>query len=175
MTKSISADENHSELPSSIVYNDTTVSHRPFMLDCFNKNYIASGSLFSSSSSPTHSPDPGPGSCVPDVGHIPVGQPFCFAQLTLEEVQRALLSLDLAKSADPDGLEPWFLKLATDFIVKPLQCVFNITITNNCIPAIWKVAHVLLLLKGGDPTVPLWITTNQFLSCAFCQRSLKGW
>lgn len=78
---------------------------------------------------------------VPDVGNIPVGQPFFFfAQFTVEEVQRALLSLDLTKSADPDGLEPC-LKLVTDFITKPLQCIFYITITNNCIPAIWKVAQ----------------------------------
>lgn len=56
--KSIRANENHSDLPLSIIYNDTTVSDRASMLDCFNKRFIASGSLFSRSSPPIDSPAP---------------------------------------------------------------------------------------------------------------------
>lgn len=63
-----------------------------------------------------------------------------------------ILSLDTTKSAAPDHLEPYFLKLAADFIAQPLQYIFNLIIPTNRIPSIWKIAYVLLLLKGGDPT-----------------------
>ena len=150
--KSISATDNHSELPPCIVNDATTVTDRATIVDCFNIHFSASGSLFSRSSSTTAM------SSAPDVGnmslgHISAGQPsFVFRLFSVEEVCRALCSFDISKSAGPDHLEPYFLKLAADFIAKPLQYLFNLTITTNCIPEIWKVAYVLPLLKGGDPT-----------------------
>lgn len=72
---------------------------------------------------------------------------FGFRLFSVEMVRRALLSLDTTKSAGPDNLEPHFLKLAADFIA--LQCLFNLTITTNCIPEIWKVAYGLPLFKRG--------------------------
>lgn len=36
---------------------------------------------------------------------------------------------------------------------EPLTHIFNLTLSNNEIPNIWKSAYVLPLLKGGDPSV----------------------
>ena len=133
-----------------MVFEDANVSDWTSMLDCFYRYFIASGSLFSSSP-PADSSAPGSLPVSDDV-YIPARQPFSFTLFTVEEVHRVLLSLQITKSAGLEGLDPLILKLAADFIAKPIQCIFNVTITTNHIPAIWKVANVLPLLKGGDPT-----------------------
>lgn len=143
--------ENLNNLPPCINSEGATVYYRAFVLECFNKHFIASGSLFSRSSPPNISPVPSHVPSVSDAGLFS-GHPFCFRLFSAEEVHRALLSLDTTKSAGSGHLEPYFLKLATDFIAQPLQCIFNLTVTTNRIPAIWKIAYVLPLLKGGDPT-----------------------
>uniref|UniRef100_A0A3B4Z3D2 Reverse transcriptase domain-containing protein n=1 Tax=Stegastes partitus TaxID=144197 RepID=A0A3B4Z3D2_9TELE len=117
------------------------------MLKCFNEHFIASGSLFNQSPPLKHSPS----SDMTDE-FIFNGQSFHFVPFSVDEVHRALLSLDNKKPAGPDNLEPYFLKLAADFIAKPLTSIFNLTLTQNVIPKVWKSAHVLPLLKGGDPT-----------------------
>ncbi len=45
------------------------------------------------------------------------------------------------------------MRTAADFIAEPLCHIFNLTISENEIPSIWKSAYVLPLLKGGDPSV----------------------
>uniref|UniRef100_A0A669B412 Reverse transcriptase domain-containing protein n=1 Tax=Oreochromis niloticus TaxID=8128 RepID=A0A669B412_ORENI len=50
-------------------------------------------------------------------------------------------------------MEPYFLKLAADYIAEPLSILFNLSITTKEIPSVWKSAFVLPLLKGGDPSV----------------------
>ena len=81
------------------------------------------------------------------------GQAFTFGAVIHSEVCKALKCLDPKKSAGPDQLEPYFLKLAADFIASPLTYLFNLSLETNEIPLIWKSAFVLPLLKGGDPTV----------------------
>ena len=44
------------------------------------------------------------------------------------------------------------LKLAADFIAEPLTNIYNSTLTIKRIPETWKMAHVLPLLKGGEPS-----------------------
>lgn len=68
------------------------------------------------------------------------------------EVHRALKQLDPNKSAGPDKLDPYFLKSAVDFIAEPLTHIFNLTLSNNETPNLWKSAYVLPSLKGGDPS-----------------------
>ncbi len=60
--------------------------------------------------------------------------------------------MDSKKSAGPDSLDPFFLKLAADLIAKPLTCLFNLSLNTNKLPKVWKSAFVLPLLKGGDPS-----------------------
>ena len=46
-------------------------------------------------------------------------------------------------------MDPYFLKLAADFIAGPLAYLFNLTVENKDIPKIWKSAFVLPVLKRG--------------------------
>jgi len=59
----------------------------------------------------------------------------------------------IASGSKISSLEPYFLKLAADFIALPLAYLFNLSLETNEIPLIWKSAFVLPLLKGGDPTL----------------------
>lgn len=68
----------------------------------------------------------------------------------------------------PDQLEPYFLKLAAEFIAQPLSHLYNLCLLNNEVRSIWKYALVLPLLKGGDPS-----NVNTIGQFAFSQRSLK--
>lgn len=69
------------------------------MLDCFNKDFIACGSLFSSSSLLKDLWAQSPSSFVLDACPSPAGQSFSFKLFSVDEIHRALLSLDITKSA----------------------------------------------------------------------------
>jgi len=69
-------------------------------------------------------------------------------------VYDALIGLDIKKSAGPDGLDPYFLKIAAEHIAEPLTHIFNLTIETGLIPSVWKSAYVTPLLKGGDRSNP---------------------
>ena len=65
--------------------------------------FIASGSLFSRSSPPIATPALNPEPSAPDAGHMSADQSsFSFMLFSVEEAHRALLSLDITKSAGPD-------------------------------------------------------------------------
>ena len=61
--------------------------------------------------------------------------------------------MDTTKSAGPDKLDPYFLKLAGNCIAMPLTNIFYLCLNTNVIPPIWKSAFMVPLLKGGDPTI----------------------
>lgn len=122
------------------------ISDKTEMLGCFNEHFIASGWLFTSQNIAQGATDHSDG-CIWE------GEPFNFIPVTVSEVHKALKSLEPRKSAGPDNLEPYFLKLAADFIALPMAYLFNLSLETNEIPLIWKSAFVLPLLKGGDPTL----------------------
>ncbi len=80
------------------------------------------------------------------------GQSFNFVPFSVQEVHKALSELDHRKCAGPDLIDPYFLKLAADFVAEPLTHLFNLTVQTKEIPMIWKSAFVLPLLKGEDPS-----------------------
>src|SRR4029434_9001611 len=86
---------------------------------------------------------------------IPVytGQSFNFVPFSVQEVHKALKTLDPRKPSGPDFIDPYFLQLAADFVAGPLAYLFNLTVENKEIPRIWKSAFVLPLLKGGDSAI----------------------
>ncbi|KAL4006490.1 solute carrier family 24 (sodium/potassium/calcium exchanger), member 5 [Sarotherodon galilaeus] len=114
-------------------------------MNCFNKHFISSGSLFDSLNPVS----------VKSGTNLPVytGQPFNFVPFSVQEVCKGLKLLDPRKSPGPDLLDPYFLKLAADFVAEPLTTLFNLTLDMNEIPSVWKSAFVIPLLQGGDPAV----------------------
>lgn len=138
------------ELPPYVMIDSGKVTDKQKMLACFNEHFISSGSLFESLCPVS------PGSCVQENPSDPClisEKLFFISPLSINKVHKALQELDTKKSAGPDNLDPFFLKLAADFIAEPLSYIFNLTIVENDIPKVWKSAHVTPLLKGGDPSI----------------------
>ena len=81
---------------------------------------------------------------------IPVctGQSFNFVPFSVQEMYKALKTLDPRKPPGPDFMDPYFLKLVADFVPGPLAYLFNLTVENKEIPKICQSAFVLPLLKG---------------------------
>ncbi len=80
------------------------------MLNCFNEHFIAFGFLFDSIYG-AHA-----NSLIVQSENFMSSQPFNFSPVAISEVCKALKCFDVSKSAGPDKLEPYFLKLAVDFI-----------------------------------------------------------
>uniref|UniRef100_A0A669EEG1 Reverse transcriptase domain-containing protein n=1 Tax=Oreochromis niloticus TaxID=8128 RepID=A0A669EEG1_ORENI len=81
------------------------------------------------------------------------GELFDFSPFSVQEVHTALKALDHRKPPGPDLIEPFFLKIAADYIAQPLTILFNLSIQNKEIPLVWKSAFVTPILKGGDPAI----------------------
>ncbi len=114
------------------------------MVNSFNKHFISSGSIFNEISvSDISNPSPLPREDSPT---------FSFSPILRGEVLTALKNLDIKKSAGPDEVEPYFLKVAAEIIAGPLVHIFNLSLEQNVVPDVWKSALVVPLLKGGDPT-----------------------
>lgn len=76
----------------------------------------------------------------------PINAPgFGLTPFDMADVHIALYRLDLSRSARADNLEPFFMRSDADFIAKPLCHIYNIRVSGNMIPAIWKSAYVLPL------------------------------
>lgn len=142
--KSLSASGRCNELPPCISTASGTVSDRSSMLNSFNEHFVSCGLLFDSVSTSTSAK-----TVDFDLSFAGINPPFCFSLFSVDEVYEALCNLDSKKPAGPDNLEPFFLKTGAEFIAPPLTYLFNLTLSTNVIPKIWKSAYVLPLLKGG--------------------------
>lgn len=140
--KSLSVNIKGQEFPSSIMIDSQKLTDKTKILDCFNEHFIASGFLFESLNTQHEC-----SSTVETVGLDPSCQSFSFSPITVSDVNKALKNLDMTKSAGPDKLDPYFLKLAANFIAVPLTNIFMPFLPSA------KSAFVVPLLKGGDHSI----------------------
>lgn len=119
------------------------------MCDAFNHHLIASGHLYDSLTNNLAPvvPAPGPAS-IP----YPPTSSFSLRSVSQAEVLNALTHLNLKKSKGEDNLDPYLLHASGQIIASPLTHIFNLTFTSGKIPAVWKAAQVIPLLKGGSPS-----------------------
>ena len=75
---------------------------------------------------------------------------FRFKDVTVEFVRKELLNIDCKKAVGLDGLHPKLLKLAAEFICRPLAFLFNKSLQTSEIPMDFKVARVTAIHKGGS-------------------------
>lgn len=121
--KSLSGNDKGVELPPCVVHGAQKVADKVKMLDCLNEHFMASGFIFESLTSIPDSPD----SLLPnDPALADESSRFSFNPVLVTEVHKALRLLDTMKSAGPDRLDPYFLKLAADVIAPPLTHIFNL-------------------------------------------------
>jgi hypothetical protein len=137
-----------SVLPDHLMMDSNEVKDKADIVGVFIKHFVSAGSVFdnggaqdSNVNSVTVNYDIGP-----HVNH------FIVESVSYTEVCKALKAIDTKKSAGPDNLDSYLLKIAAGIITEPAAHIFNLSLLTNSIPNIWKSASVLPLLKGGDPS-----------------------
>ena len=60
---------------------------------------------------------------------------FYFEPISYAEVYKALKAIDTKRSAGPDNLDPYLLKIADDDITEPVAHIFNFSPLTNSIGA----------------------------------------
>jgi hypothetical protein len=73
--------------------------------------------------------------------------PFHFS---VEEVERAVLELEMNKGAGPDGIPPIILKNCATALALPLCLIFNHAISTCVFPDKWKLSYVTPIFKAGS-------------------------
>lgn len=128
--------------PQKLLVNDSLISDRKQMANAFNSHFKKAGHVFEDlhPASKLVANSSGPSSPLPA---------FVFSHFAVSDVLHALQTLDPKKSAGPDGIDPYFLRLAAPIIAQPLTDLYNLSITEEVLPDIWKKAFVSPLFKAG--------------------------
>lgn len=123
--KSLSTSNKPIDPPLSLVNNGVNISDKAEMLNFFNEHFISSGFLFDSAAPMGLAP-------VFDVSTtVASDNSFTFSPFSVTNVHKALKELNTRKPAGPDHLDPFFLKLAADFIAEPRTHIFNLSLITN--------------------------------------------
>ena len=75
--------------------------------------------------------------------------PIDTVDISLEVVYQKLSSVNISKSAGPDGWPPMVLKETADSISLPLYILFTKSINAGALPVAWKQGHVTPIYKKG--------------------------
>lgn len=135
-----------SALPKFVNVNNVQVNDKKDIVDLFNNHFASAGSLFK-----------------PGLGHLSSpgfsnanvwdSNLFTFEPISRAKVLLVLQNINCKRSAGPDGLDHFLLKLVANIIVEPITYIFNLSFEKNIIPLSWKTGHARPLFKNGDPTI----------------------
>ena len=90
---------------------------------------------------------------IPDKGTSPYPA-IPEINITLQGVTNLLSSCDPHRSPGPDNLHAAFLKQVSMEIAPMLTHLFQQSLRDNSIPAVWKQAHVTPIYKKGNRSDP---------------------
>ena len=72
--------------------------------------------------------------------------------ISVEAVERSLLSLKVSKAVGPDRIPNWVLRDYAGILGRPIACIFNSSIRLGSLPQMWRSADVIPLPKVANPT-----------------------
>lgn len=123
-------------IPEYLVTDHGEIRDKQNIVDTFNEHFISAGTA-TQSTLPANLTN----SLTAQEQNQSFNRPsFTFSSISDYEVQRALLGLDCKKSAGPDQIEPYFLKIAANMISGPIAYIFNLSLNSGSIPKAWKSA-----------------------------------
>ena len=87
---------------------------------------------------------------------------FEFCEVSVKEVKKVLLSINIDKPLGSDKLERKLLRITADNIVTPICHIFNLSLLESVCPQAWREAKVTLLPKNSK--APFTGSNNQPIS-----------
>ena len=79
---------------------------------------------------------------LPEFENRTFTQPLEDISIINSIVDKVLSALNAGKSQGPDQIHPKFLKETKDLLIEPLKIIFQKSLNENTLPAIWKKANV---------------------------------
>ena len=71
--------------------------------------------------------------------------------ISVDEVERNLSRIKKNKAPGPDGIDAWILRDLAPLLAKPVAALFNSSLRDGHVPAVWKSANVCPLPKKHPP------------------------
>ena len=71
--------------------------------------------------------------------------------ISVMTTENALQQIKVNKAVGPDNVPAWVLRDNASTLAAPLTALFNTSLRNGVIPALWKTAHVIPLPKKHPP------------------------
>lgn len=78
------------------------------------------------------------------------GQSISSINVNASSIARAISKLKSSCSSGPDGIPSIILKKCIAGLVRPLQHLFNLSLSSGTFPALWKIAYMFPVHKKGD-------------------------
>ena len=75
-------------------------------------------------------------------------------QIYVEKVIQLLHNIQAHRASGPDNLPARFLKEVANKIAPVLTIIFQASLDQGCLPAIWKTAAIVPIFKKGKETDP---------------------
>ena len=69
---------------------------------------------------------------------------------SLGEVFSAIVDLKSSFNCGPDGIPAYFIKQCVYSLSKPIQYIFNLSLSSGVSPSYWKNSYVTPIYKSGD-------------------------
>lgn len=137
----VKSKRSHSNLPDTMFLGSAASSEGSIICDLFNKHFH---SVF----------EPAKTSIGLGPSNHPCSSDNCInlnsLQISVAQVSKYLKSLDVSKSAGPDGIPPIFLRQCCEALSKPISILFNFSLQSCCVPLVWKTSYVVPIFKSGD-------------------------
>ena len=70
--------------------------------------------------------------------------------ISVDDVKKAIKSLENKNTTGPDGLSELFIKQCSDTIIFPLLLLFNKSLESCIFPKIWKKSSIIPVFKSGN-------------------------
>ena len=83
------------------------------------------------------------------------GKDADWRPFTMAELKRAIKKMKRKSAAGPDGIPPSFLKELGPSALTELLGISNACFSGSLCPQIWRLAHIIPLLKAGKPASDL--------------------
>ena len=74
--------------------------------------------------------------------------------MTKEKVLELLKGVNSSKSASADGIHPRFIKETAETLAIPVFILLNKSLSEGCLPDIFKKANITPIHKSGDKSLP---------------------